>query len=661
MEQYRDLKKEEIKVLISQGCEADSWGNIQVSEDFHPNRVINVRFSGPIKLGSFNKIFDMDGGFKQHCGLYNCAIHNCTIGNDVYINKIHNYIANYDIGDEVYIENSTQILVSEKTSFGNGIRVPVMNETGGREIPIFNYLSAPLAYIITFYRHMPEIIAKLTEKIDAYAKEFSSDRGNIGKGVQIINCGRIKNVWIGDFARIKGVSNLNNGSINSNSKAPVKLGSGVKCKDFIISSGVEIKDSTLISACFIGQDCIMDKHYSAVNSVFFANCQGMHGEAANIFAGPYTVSYHKPTLLIAGMFSFLNAGSGSNQSNHMYKLGPIHQGIVERGSKTTSDSYILWPAKVGAFTLVMGRHTSHSDTTLLPFSYLIENATESVLVPAINLRSVGTIRDAQKWPKRDNRTDDVLLDPINYNLLSPYTIHKMYKGVETLENLKRTSGETSKEYSYQNCIIQNHALNKGIDFYKLGIYKFLGNSLISKIEKEKPKTFKELVQKLNAKTERGLGAWIDLAGLIAPKREIQKLLMEIEHQSISLQEISIRLMANHKEYYELEWTWAQQKLEDFWKKPIEEVSKKEIVDFIDLWKDSVVRLDRLLYEDAKKEFDLSSMIGFGMDGNIEEKYRDFENVRGSFDENPFVKEVLQHIERKTELGNSTIAYVNSLE
>lgn len=27
------------------------------------------------------------------------------------------------------------------------------------------------------------------------------------------------------------------------------------------------------------------------------------------------------------------------------------------------------------------------------------------LVPGINLRSVGTIRDAQKWPKRDKRTD----------------------------------------------------------------------------------------------------------------------------------------------------------------------------------------------------------------------------------------------------------------
>ena len=118
-------------------------------------------------------------------------------------------------------------------------------------------------------------------------------------------------------------------------------------------------------------------------SLFFSNCQGENGEACAIFAGPFTVTHHKSTLLIAGMFSFMNAGSGSNQSNHMYKLGPIHQGTMERGAKTTSDSYILWPARVGAFSLVMGRHVNHADTSNLPFSYLIEQRNTTYLVPGV--------------------------------------------------------------------------------------------------------------------------------------------------------------------------------------------------------------------------------------------------------------------------------------
>lgn len=660
MSNYRPLAEKEIATMVVYGCSAENWKNIQVAKDFKPDFVSNVHFSGDIKLGTFNKIFNLPGGFKKHSGIYNCSLHNCVVGNDVYIDKIHNYIANYEIGNETYIENTNQILVEGESKFGNGVRVPVMNETGGREIPIYDYLSAPLAYILTLYRHRPAMIDMLQNMIDEYAEKQKSTIGKIGKNVVIINCGRIKNVCICDYASIKGASNLKNGSVNSTKKAPVLIGSGVKCTDFIISSGVSITDSTLISKCFIGQGCIMDKHYSALDSLFFSNCQGMHGEATAIFAGPYTVTHHKSTLLIAGMYSFLNAGSGSNQSNHMYKLGPIHQGIIERGSKTTSDSYLLWPAKVGTFTLVMGRHISHSDTTDLPFSYMIENATESFLVPAVNLRSVGTIRDAQKWPKRDNRTDDIKLDPINFNLLSPYTIQKMYKGMEVLENLKKISGETTELYTYQNCKIKSSSLHKGIELYNIGIFKFLGNSLISKIHKINPSNFDELKKALNIKDKKGLGDWIDLSGLIAPKSEVEKLLNEIELKNAKLTSIREKLEKMHQNYYDYEWTWAQDKLEKYWKKSMKDIEKEDIISLIEVWKKSVVKLDELIYDDAKKEFNLNSKIGFGVDGDEEQKHKDFESVRGTFEHNPFVKEVLNHIKIKTELGNKTVEFIENL-
>jgi len=396
---YRQLTDKEIATLTVYGCSAENWKEVEVADDFSPAFFSNVYFSGKNKLGTYKKVFDLAGGFKKHAGINNCCLHNCEIGNDVFIDKIQNYIANYKIDEGSYIENVNLMVVEGISNFGNGLKVPVMNEGGGREIPIFDELSAPLAYILTLYRHRPELIHILQTLIDNYAESVSSKIGSIGKNVRIVNCGSIKNVRIGDNAHIEGASMLENGTINSNSEAPVEIGTGVICTDFIISSGVSITDSTLVSRCFIGQGCILGKHFSALDSLFFSNCQGMHGEATAIFAGPYTVSHHKSTLLLAGMFSFLNAGSGSNQSNHMYKLGPIHQGVCERGSETTSDSYLLWPARVGAFTLVMGRHYKHSDTSDLPFSYLIENATDSFLVPGVNLRSVGTVRDAQKWPK----------------------------------------------------------------------------------------------------------------------------------------------------------------------------------------------------------------------------------------------------------------------
>ncbi|HRR62530.1 MAG TPA: DUF4954 family protein, partial [Paludibacteraceae bacterium] len=45
----------------------------------------------------------------------------------------------------------------------------------------------------------------------------------------------------------------------------------------------------------------------------------------------------------------------------------------------------------------------------------------------------------------------------------------------------------------------------------------------------------------------------------------------------------------------------------------------------------------------------------GVDGDEEQKNLDFESVRGSFENNPFVLEVINHIKIKRELGDGLIS------
>lgn len=658
---YRPLTPIEIEQLQAQDCSAKDWSAIEVAEHFDARYVRDTNFSGFNRLGVFDKETMLPGGLTVHSGIYHATLHNCEIGNNARLYNVHNYIANYCIGDNTCIENVNAILVDGRSTFGNGVRVPVMNEGGGREIPIFNELSASLAYILTLYRHRPKMIKQLEQQIDAYAEQQASERGRIGRDVRILNCGSIKNVQIGDCAELIGVSRLKNGTINSNPQAPVYLGSGVKCTDFIIASGVKIGDSTLVDKCFVGQGCVFDKHYSAGESLFFSNCQGMHGEACAIFAGPYTVTHHKSTLLIAGLFSFLNAGSGSNQSNHMYKLGPIHQGIAERGTKTTSDSYLLWPSKIGAFSLVMGRHTHHADTSELPFSYLIENNSETYIVPGANLRTVGTIRDAQKWPKRDNRKDPNKLDQINFNLLSPYTVQKMWRGREVLTQVAEQAGSPQEVYDYKNCKIRHSSLHHGISLYTIGIQKFLGNSLISRLEDKPLHSMADVYAALQPNVEVGLGDWVDLAGLIVPKHAVSALLDEIEQYKHSLSDIQSIFEQMHKQYYEYEWVWALDKLEQVWGCPWTEVSLSQLRETVEQWKKAVVTLDEMVYEDARKEFNLNSQTGFGVDGDSKQAEADFEEVRGSFESNAFVQAVLKHIERKSALGDKILKQLSVVD
>ena len=661
MSNYRKLNEQEIQQLTANSCTADDWTNIEVAIGFKVDNVHHTRFSGKVRLGVFEHEFTLAGGMKKHSGLYHATLHNVTVGNNCCIENVKNYIANYEIGDYGFIENVDIILVDGCSKFGNGVEVSVLNETGGREVMIHDRLSAHEAYIMALYRHRPSLIEKMKAIVEKYADDCASSRGRIGKHVTIVDSGYIKNVKIGDYCKVEGAGRLKNGSLNSSQLAPIHIGYGVVCDDFIISSGSSVEDGTTLTRCFVGQACHLGHNYSASDSLFFSNCQEENGEACAIFAGPFTVTHHKSTLLIAGMFSFMNAGSGSNQSNHMYKLGPIHQGALERGAKTTSDSYILWPAKVGAFSLVMGRHVNNADTSNLPFSYLIEQQNTTYLVPGVNLRSVGTIRDAQKWPKRDKRTDSYRLDQINYNLLSPYTIQKMMKGCQILKDLRRVSGETSETYSYQSAKIKTSSLNKGIQLYETAIHKFLGNSLIKRLEETKFLSDEEIRTRLLPDTDIGSGEWVDVSGLIAPKSEIEKLMVDIETGVlISLEQMHDRFEEMHRNYYTYEWTWAYEKILSFYHLNPETVTAKDVIDIVKKWQAAVVGLVKMVYADAKKEFSLSAMTGFGADGSREERELDFEQVRGAFESNPFVTAVLQHIEVKTALGNELIERISSL-
>jgi hypothetical protein len=191
------------------------------------------------------------------------------------------------------------VVTEGPSTFGNGVEVSVLNETGGREVKIYDHLSAQVAYVMAMYRHRPEVIKALYRMVDEYAESQKSAIGTIGSHVFIRNTRYLCDVRIGDHAVISGVNRLRNGSVNSNEAAPVTISHGVIMDDFIVSSGSYITDNTSMSRCFVGQACHFGHSYSASDSLFFSNCQGENGEACAIFAGPFTVTHHKSTLLIA--------------------------------------------------------------------------------------------------------------------------------------------------------------------------------------------------------------------------------------------------------------------------------------------------------------------------------------------------------------------------
>lgn len=655
------LTKKQIEQLEKQDCICTDWQNVLVAADFKPETIKNTTFSGKIKLGKFDKHITFFGGVTKPAGIYNACLHNCTIGNNVFISNVENYIANYVIEDDCVIEHIDLLAVEGESTFGNGIKAVVINEAGGREIPIFDGLTAQIAYIMAVYRHKTAVLEKLQKLITQYAESVKCNIGLIAKGARLVNCGTIKNVKIGQAAIIGNAKRLENGTIKSCPADPTEVGAGVIAKDFIIAEGAKISEGSIISDCFIGQATQMTKQFSAENSVFFANCGFHHGEACSIFAGPYTVTHHKSTLLIAGIFSFFNAGSGSNQSNHMYKIGSMHQGVLERGTKTTSDSYIMYPARIGAFSVVMGRHYAHPDTADIPFSYLSEENGKSVIVPGVNLRTVGTVRDGEKWPKRDKRKSPIKTDLIIFDVLSPYTVQKIVRGRDLLLNLQPTQMNTSKDVVCNNLHFNASALSKGIEYYTIAINKFLGDCLIEKLKSAKSNSASDIVQMIESANDTGTGKWLDIAGLLVPEECITGLLDEIENNNLpTLQTITEKLKHFYDNYGEYRWSWSAKKLHGVIK-ALSSSDKEKLLKIISDWSNASETLNALILADARKEFAEITQTGFGIDGDAKVKTADFEAVRGTYDGNTFVKELNQRNETIKKTTEEMINKINSLQ
>ncbi len=655
------LAKKQIEQLEKQNCHCGSWKDVLVSPDFKPETIKNTTFSGKIRLGKFDKQTAFYGGVSKPAGIYNAYLHNCTVGNNVYISNVSNHIANYVIEDDCIIDHIDLLAVEGETTFGNGTKAVVINEGGGREVTIFDGLTAQIAYIIALHRHRTKVRERIEKLTAQYAESVKSDTGVIGKGAHLSNCGTIKNVKIGPAAIIGNVRRLENGTIKSCAEDRTEVGAGVVAKDFIIAEGVKISESSIISDCFIGQATKMTKQFSAENSVCFANCGFHHGEICSIFAGPYTVSHHKSTLLIAGLFSFFNAGSGTNESNHMYKVGSVHQGIFERGCKMTSDGYVMYPVWIGAFSVILGRHYAHPQTADIPFSYLFEENDKTFVVPGINLRTVGIVRDGEKWPKRDERKAPNKTDLIIFDVLSPYTVQKIIKGLDLLLNLQPAQTSASNIVVCNNLHFRTSALQKGIEYYSIAINKFLGDCLIEKLQNSPLKSAADLKKLMESADTNGTEKWLDLAGLLAPELRVNQLLDDIENGKLdTLESIADRFKRLYENYSTFKWNWAIKKIRNIMKNQQHSSETEKVIQIINDWAKACEKLTLLIIDDAGKEFSAEPRLSYGIDGDEKTRDADFDAVRGTLEGNNLVRKLKQRIETTKKTAEEMINKVKSL-
>ncbi|RGH43645.1 DUF4954 family protein [Prevotella sp. AM42-24] len=612
MNDYRPLTSEEIEVLKSNDCWAEDWTSVNVSENFKPNFMHRVMLYGEVNIGGFDKNVEVSQGFVKHSGINNATLRNVTIGDDCLIENVGNFINNYTIGDDCYISNISTMETTEGATYGEGNLVSVLNEVGEGNVILFSDLNSQLAAFMVKHFSDKELKEKIRLLIKSDIDTKMPERGQIGNNVKIINTKEITNCVINDFCEVNGASRLSDCTLLGSIHGNVYIGTGVIAENSIIAEGSSVINSVKIQDCFIGETCQLSNGFTASASVFFANSYMSNGEACAAFCGPFTASHHKSSLLIGGMFSFYNAGSATNFSNHAYKMGPMHWGILERGSKTASGAYLLMPATLGTYSVCFGKLMHHPDTRNLPFAYLIADGDKMFLIPGRNITTVGLYRDIKKWPKRDLRAPENRKSIVNFDWLSPFSVGEVLKGKKILENLREVTGDNVSQYLYHEYIIPATSLHKGIKYYDIALRIYMG-AVLKRVLKRDPSI-------TPPSTQIGLGDWDDLSGLLLPVSEEERIINDLKDGNIeTIQELIERFENIDANYREYQWTWTYKMICDYY--GISEITLEDAnrihEDYIKARRSWIAEIKK----DAEKEFAM---------GDVEEEV--FRNFVDSLDQ-----------------------------
>ncbi len=567
MNDYRSLTSDEIEALKKNGCWAEDWTSVNVTEDFEPERLSHVRMYGEVNIGDLCGDLEVQDDFYCPCGIHNATLRNVTIGDLCLIENVGVYVSNYVIGDSCHIANIGKMEWIHGEGCGEGNLISVLNEAGKGNVTLFCELTSQLAAFMVRHdsdRELKRKMEKLVEENIAKRENVDTSHeyewGIIGDGVSITNTKEITNCAIYNECVVENATALQYCTLGS-IYGEVYISDDVCLDSCIVDQNASISSGARLTNCYVGESCKISNGFTATASLFFANSEMHCGEACAAFCGPFSASHHKSSLLIGGMFSFYNAGSSTNFSNHAYKMGPIHWGELERGSKTASGSYLFMPAHIGAYSVVLGKVMNHPSTSCLPFSYIFGEGDKTIIIPGRNFVSYGFYRDIHKWPERDMRPIDNRQSIINHDWLSPYSIQGVIEGKRILEKLRLSQEDFSvsaqedpKEYTWNGLTIPAKALHDGIRYYDALIKMFLAKALEDgKQHGACDEDYSPLLDCATGESDE----WSDLAGLLLPTDVEGDIANRIKADELkSIEEINEALKGEHEVYGEYTYDYA---------------------------------------------------------------------------------------------------------
>ena len=450
---WRALEPGEREKLIANNNFCPDWNKFLVRDPFDPSLVRGSSFYGLVRVGALRNALLQHHDFCVPEGIRNSTIISCDIGDDVAIQDCP-YISHYIIGDSCILSRLDEMQTTNHAKFGDGalkdgedeaVRawIDVMNEAGGRSILPFREMLVADAFLWAAYRDdtlLMEALKNITQK------EYGGFRGvygSVGSHSAIKSCRIIKDVFVGEWAYIKGANKLKNISILSSRDEPSQIGEGVEMVNGIVGYGCKVFYGVKAVRFVMGRCSNLKYGARLIHSVLGDNSTVSCCEMLNNLIYPFHEQHHNNSFLIASLVQGMSnmAAGATIGSNHNSRAndGEIRAG---RGFWPGLSATLKHSSCFASFILLSKGDYPYEMNITLPFSLVSNNVRMNRIevMPAYfwmyNLYALE--RNSWKIETRDKRK--IKKQHIETNYLAPDTAEEIIKALSQMESWMKAAG-----------------------------------------------------------------------------------------------------------------------------------------------------------------------------------------------------------------------------
>src|SRR5262245_44279591 len=282
----RRLYPEEIACLERLGNVADDWSRVRVADGFDWRRVRGSSFHGDIVLGRFAARLRAEGGAELPAGVYHSTLADCVIGHDALVRDVK-FLANYAVGEGALLWDCGSVACDGPTAFGNGLELPLGNESGGRAVRAYAEITVEVAAAVARARPQDPIREGYGRAVAEYLERVRSARGILERGAVVRNTPRVHNAYLGPHARVDGATLVSDCTLLSSAEEPAEVLSGACVRDALLQWGCRVDTLAVVERAVLTEHSHAERHGKVTGSLLGPNTAVAAGEVTASLVGPF--------------------------------------------------------------------------------------------------------------------------------------------------------------------------------------------------------------------------------------------------------------------------------------------------------------------------------------------------------------------------------------